>query len=219
MLAAKIDPELAQRVESLIAAQTANLKAADVVELVRAVLHSMDGDLSAAHLALHSELAGLVRYIKEIKSEVAALKPVQIAEEHIPTATNELDAIVEATEEATHAIMEAAEAIETVAAKLEGEVTETLADATTRIYEACSFQDITGQRIRKVVGALKAIEGKVEHLLAAFGEEGAGAPANASRAAPANPSGADPDKNLLHGPQLPQDAKKQDEIDALFKSA
>ena len=34
----------------------------------------------------------------------------------------------------------------------------------TRIYEACSFQDITGQRIGKVVTALKAIEGRVQQV-------------------------------------------------------
>ena len=44
-------------------------------------------------------------------------------------------------------------------------------DATTRIYEACSFQDITGQRITKVVKALHGIEEKVDAFVAAFGDE------------------------------------------------
>ena len=29
-----------------------------------------------------------------------------------------------------------------------------------QIFEACTFQDVTGQRIRKVVGSLKAIDEK-----------------------------------------------------------
>ncbi len=44
-----------------------------------------------------------------------------------------------------------------------------LQDATTRIYEACSFQDITGQRITKVVATLKTIERKVAHIIGTFG--------------------------------------------------
>ena len=50
-----------------------------------------------------------------------------------------------------------------------GEPAAKLQDATTRIYEACSFQDITGQRITKVVAALKAIEAKVAQIVATFG--------------------------------------------------
>ena len=44
-----------------------------------------------------------------------------------------------------------------------------LQEATTRIYEACSFQDITGQRITKVVSTLKTIEAKVASIVATFG--------------------------------------------------
>ena len=54
-----------------------------------------------------------------------------------------------------------------------------LQDATTRIYEACGFQDITGQRITKVVATLKAIERKVAQIVATFGGASTGARAMA----------------------------------------
>ena len=62
-----------------------------------------------------------------------------------------------------------------------------LQDAVTQIYEACSFQDITGQRITKVVTTLKAIEGKVAHIISTFGAEyraGGARPATVSPATP-----------------------------------
>ena len=59
---------------------------------------------------------------------------------------------------------------------LTGEPATKLQDATTRIYEACSFQDITGQRITKVVTTLKTIEAKVAQIVATFGSGDRAAP-------------------------------------------
>ena len=139
--------------------------------------------------------------------------------EYLPTATNELDAIVQATADATNEIMDATEAIERVSEKLEGESQDALMDATTRIYEACGFQDITGQRITKVVKALKEIEIKVDALVVAFGSElgplkSKEAPKPAQPAQPAKETPSDAD--LLHGPQPPGEGISQDEIDRLL---
>ena len=59
-------------------------------------------------------------------------------------------------------------------ATLDSAGAQMLQDATTKIYEACSFQDITGQRITKVVAALKAIDAKVSQIIATFEQPGAG---------------------------------------------
>ena len=72
------------------------------------------------------------------------------------TATEELDNVVEATEQATSEILQAAEEIQEVAWTLrekgaEAELCDTLDQRATDIYTACSFQDITGQRTAKVV--------------------------------------------------------------------
>ena len=86
-----------------------------------------------------------------------------------------------------------------------------LQDATTRIYEACSFQDITGQRITKVVATLKTIEAKVAHIIAAFSDRRHDA---GSEPLPEEP----PVMDLLHGPQLPANAMDQTDIDKLLAS-
>src|SRR5215469_6032722 len=139
-----------------------------VAEVVRAVLSTMTADLSVQEASLLSEVEALGQAIACAKAEIAALRVADITDNHIPFATDELDAIVEHTATATNAILNSCETLDDVAGSLSGEPATRLQDATTRIYEACSFQDITGQRITKVVAALKTIESKVTQIVATF---------------------------------------------------
>jgi len=181
-----------------------------VAEVVRSVLTSMRGDLSSGETTLLHEVEELGEMIANARHEIAALKVDDITGTHIPSATDELDAIVAHTAVATEAILESCEMLDNLATKSDGEVAAILQDATTRIYEACSFQDITGQRITKVVATLKKIDAKVLHLLSTFGK------GRGSRAALATDAQVDAD--LLNGPQLPQNAMDQSDIDALLAS-
>jgi chemotaxis protein CheZ len=179
-----------------------------VADVVRAVLTTMSGDLTARETSLLSEVESLGRTIAAAKSEIAALRVDDITLSDIPFATDELDAIVAHTASATHAILESCETLDAVAERLEGEQATQLQDATTKIYEACGFQDITGQRITKVVNTLKTIETKVGQLVSTFGESNYEVEA-------AVPSGA---AELLNGPQLPTNAMDQSDIDKLLAS-
>ena len=193
---------------------------AEIAEVVSALLAEMEGDLSEDNLKLFAELESLARYITAAKSEIAALRPDEITARHLPKATDELDAIVGATEEATNSILAAMESLENMVGDLPAEQGEKVTEAVTQVYEACSFQDITGQRITKVVTALKHIEEKVDALVAAFGDEIAKYKAthpDAEEAKPDQPA-KPTDADLLNGPQLPDDASKQAEIDALLAS-
>jgi len=142
-----------------------------VVDVVRAVLGTMHGDLNGTQTTLLAEVEELGRTIAAAKADIAALRVDDITGNHIPTATDELDAIVAHTAAATNQILEVCETLDDVGAKLRGKAKAQLQDATTRIYEACSFQDITGQRITKVVAALKTIEQKVAMLIYTFGDD------------------------------------------------
>ena len=96
---------------------------------------------------------------------------------------------------------------------LTGEPAAKLQDATTRIYEACSFQDITGQRINKVVATLKTIETKVTQIVATFG--------GGERSVPIAVAVEDTEATeaaLLNGPQHPTVAMDQSDIDKLLAS-
>ena len=178
------------------------------------MLDTMTGDLDGGDLRLYREIESLAEYIQAAKAEIAALRPGEIKTEFIASATDELDAIVGATEAATNEIMDAAERIEGLATMMDSEVAERMTEITTRIFEACTFQDITGQRIGKVVRMLKEIESRVETLVRAFGGEGAGGDKSAAASESASPA----DAHLLNGPQLPSNAVDQSEIDRLLAS-
>ena len=100
----------------------------------------------------------LAEVIAHARSEIATLAAGDMNGRHIPSATDELDAIVLHTAEATDAILEVCETLDEVADALDGELSARLQSATSRIYEACSFQDIVGQRISKIVATLKMID-------------------------------------------------------------
>ena len=181
-----------------------------VAEVVRAVLATMSGDLSAQETSLLAEVEALGHTIACAKAEIAALRFDDITDNHIPFATDELDAIVEHTATATNAILTCCETLDDVAGGLSGEPAAKLQDATTRIYEACGFQDITGQRITKVVATLKTIEEKVAFIVTTFGR---GSPREEG-VTPAET----PEETLLNGPQHPTVAMDQSDIDRLLAS-
>ncbi len=191
-----------------------------IADVVRSILESVSGDLSPTDLRLYRELEALAGYIHEAKAEIAALRPQDVKSDYIASATDELDAIVSATEDATNEILDAAERLEAIIPLLDAEVAEKLTEATTRIYESCNFQDITGQRISKVVKALKHIEEKVDALVSVFGAELGQAPVQAPAKSdkPAATDGKPTDEDLLNGPQLPTAATDQAEIDRLLAS-
>lgn len=186
---------------------------------VRAVLTSMAGDLTAKESALMAELEGLGRTIARAKAEIAALKVEDIRDAHIPSATDELDAIVDHTAHATNEILDCCETLEQMQSELSGEAADKLQSAVTRIYEACSFQDITGQRIGKVVTALKSIEARISAIVStAVGMPGPeAAPVAAPVAAPHDDKRTEGQK-LANGPQLPGAGVSQSEIDRLLAS-
>ena len=172
---------------------------------VREVLCSLSGDLTLREAALLGELHELGRTVARAKAEIAALSVDDITGQHIPSATDELDAIVQHTADATNEILDACERIEGIQGKIGKRPAADLGAEVTRIYEACSFQDITGQRIAKVVAALKAIERRIEAATA-------GAPPPQDAPAPPETEG----RRLAEGPQLPSAATSQDEIDRLL---
>ena len=219
MASGSVDPELAERLQEIGKNPEGKVNVSEIAEVVEAILGTMKGDLSAVDVKLYEELQSLSGFIDEAKADIASLRPDEVKDEFLPKAADELDAIVEATAEATNSIMDAVGEVEEVMGKLKGKNADKLMNATTTIYEACGFQDITGQRITKVVGALQHIEEKVDALLTAFGDEIAKYKAANPDPEPEPVEEAQPtDEDLLHGPQMKQEAMSQDDIDALLAS-
>lgn len=200
------------RIATLRAHPDQPIKAGEVVSLVESVIREIRGQVEAEGGDLLTELDSLATYMRNARTEISALGPTEIRNKHIPTATDELDAVVAATAAATGDILTAAETIEQVAGGLAPEASQPLSDAVTRLYEACSFQDITGQRITKVVRTLRHIESRIDRMILVFGEQLASQAVGDSADGAAAPSDAD----LMNGPQLPATANQQGDIDAIF---
>ncbi len=161
---------------------------------------------------VETQLRAMSDTIANARAEIAAIDGPDGTGNHVHEAKGELDAIVEATEHATSDILEAAEQLDEISAaiaELDGnsekaaELAETLGSVSAGIFMACSFQDITGQRISKVVKVLKELERRVALLL---GEEIQEGPEVDDR----------PDAHLLNGPSRDGEGVDQAEIDKLF---
>jgi chemotaxis protein CheZ len=177
----------------------------EVVEIIRSVLGKIDSNTEPT-AKLHQELSTLINYIDNMRTELAQIRSIEISHNHIPAASDELDAVVDETAKATGTIMDACEKIEKMAGEMDPPFSTGLSAAVTSVYEACGFQDITGQRITKVVKTLKSIESKITEILAAISQE------------PAPAKAAKEEKSLLNGPQLKGGGSTQEEIDKLLAS-
>ncbi len=153
-----------------------------------------------------TNLSGQLKGIREQIASVVA----------VPTAATrnsglELEAVVQATEAAANRIMEAAEAIGDWLrdGKNDPASMDAVNEKVNAIFEACSFQDITGQRIRRAIQHLQ----QVETMLTDMVPNGDGLPASAGVvvSAPYNNAGAVTMTQAAANPDLGQDA-----VDSLF---
>jgi len=173
------------------------------------------------------ELEALAGQLRALRSEMLEIQPRATREIHLQTANDELDAVVAATEAATNRILDAAEIVEGVAGEAEGESGARLGEATTQIYEACNFQDLSGQRIAKVVQAMRHVETTLDRILACTGAMSEAPAPKVDSGPETGPApgtdadsdpGADPDPDpddLLNGPASPGAADQAD-IDRLL---
>src|SRR5690348_14284914 len=89
-------------------------------------------------------------------------------------AAGELGAAIEAMEKATEKILRAAEGIDdcvkalaaTQMTDFEAGLAQDIQEYLVRIYEACNFQDLAGQRIGKVIGTLGLVENQLASVIA-----------------------------------------------------
>ena len=146
--------------------------------------------------------------------KIKGLHPEDIRDKYIPNIINELVAIRSSTETATSAILECAEDIETFSEQIPEETRDALQQYTTRILEASSFQDITGQRMGKVIRTLEQIEMTLDGILSLLGDEEASA--RYTDRINKQEIIKDPGE-ILEGPDLNQSPDKQQMIDEMFQ--
>ncbi len=155
------------------------------------------------------ELLDIADYIANLRDAIALLRANELTRDRLPMVNEELSEVVAATAGATNSIMGTAEAILGLP-----EGPDYRAEVETKIYdifEACAFQDITGQRIAKVAEAMSQLEGRLARFTSAVKARDA-AGIDEMEAGRRTRS----ESLLLNGPQMGGPATAQDAIDALF---
>jgi chemotaxis protein CheZ len=159
--------------------------------------------------------------ISRTKREIAVLHGKSFNGDEMSKVTGELGAVVGGTEEATQQILEAAEAIDQASSAMmkvnspdqQKLLSEEIQERVVSIFEACNFQDLTGQRIGKVMNTMKFIENHINVMMDIWGG------VDAIRAhAPPIIDDREGDARLLNGPKTDGDVghASQNDIDALF---
>ncbi len=192
----------------------------DVAGVTEVLLTTMQRYFTKIDTTIYTEFRNLAERIGQVRTEIAELNSDDVKDDKIPRAGRELEAIVQATEEASGTIMDAAEEIINADASDIEAYQATVVDACMRIFEACSFQDITGQRITKVVDTLTYIEERLQGLQTAWGpgeDEEAAATKKDGDVADLNNVDVETERaNLLSGPALAGEGIGQDDIDSLL---
>lgn len=165
------------------------------------------------------ELDSIYEAIHKTKREIATLHVSGCNGHELARVTDELDAVVFGTEGATEQILAAAEQLDTqatmLAKSLKGDNLDRVSDIqdqVVQIFEACNFQDLTGQRITKVVNTLRFVEERIIRMMDIWGG------IESFKEIEIELEHRMGDQSLLNGPALGQDENiaSQDDIDALF---
>jgi chemotaxis protein CheZ len=222
----RIEQTAAARLKPSVETAHDGLRHADIIEELRALRAALaaaalpaplrDG-MSGETSRLSSELnliAGAIRGGNDAGPAQAPLAEAGTPNKAMPRVAHELNAVVEGTERATQKILAAAEEIDTAAnnlsaalsGRLEQDLAQDIQDSVIKIFEACNFQDLIGQRVAKVLATLNYVEDHIGRVL----EEIKTATASRRR------YGA----SALHGPRLDGDPghASQDDVDAMFVS-
>jgi chemotaxis protein CheZ len=170
---------------------------------------------------LKVELDLIHEAISRTKREIAVLHGKSFSGEEMMKVTGELGAVVGGTEEATQQILEAAEAIDEAASAMakpqtvdqQARLSQDIQERVVTIFEACNFQDLTGQRISKVMTTMKFIEHHINVMMEIWG----GVDAIKAHAPPIVDERVG-DARLLNGPKGvgEEGHASQNDIDAMF---
>ncbi len=173
--------------------------------------------------AMRSDLDVMKEAITRTKAEIAALHRSEHSGKGMRRAADELDAVVASTEHATSTLLTVMEDIEQQAnilrathlGKSAQDNVDAILERVVVAYEACNFQDLTGQRISKIVNVMKFVEDHLDRVIAAWsGLE------SFRDVLGSGPEAIDPNDEsaLLNGPKLEEDPGHvdQSDIDALF---
>jgi len=162
---------------------------------------------------LQKEVLTLLEHVRCCQEGIARINQADGDNGHFQNMAEQLDAIVETTETATDGILVNLETIGNVTDSLRSAGKESEADkidaAITSAMEACTFQDITGQRVGKIRRSIQFAEERVSAMADAIGRDEIVKIANSMDD---TKLGKELEDALLKGPVLEGDGVSQDEM-------
>jgi len=201
-----------ERLVDFLRQKRENVTFHDIIELAEVAAQSLQSFFHAMDARVYGELREIARYIESMRHTIGMLQVNELKDSRIPSAGQELGAIVKSTEQATNTIMECAEAVMAADASDPAAYKELVDAKMMVIFEACSFQDITGQRIAKVVETLEHIETRVARFADVIQQKDLDGFLNEHER-----SRAERKKSLmLNGPQLEGRGNGQNAVDQLL---
>jgi chemotaxis protein CheZ len=175
---------------------------------------ALQADLREALGTLRATVAATAHPATDHSAPRGETERLGIDATHLTRIAQELDAVVGGTAQATQKILAAAEEIDQAAdnlsaalkGKIEQGAAQDIRDLVIRIFEACNFQDLIGQRVTKVMTTLGIVEDHIARVIAEI------------KKAPTSTPAVEEMPQYLHGPRLDFDRGHvtQAEIDAIF---
>ena len=185
----------------------------NIDDIVEKLVEVVKGQITTEEdMVAYEELQKISEQIQSTKKEVSNIDISVVSEDFVPSAASELSSITESTEKSTEKILDCSEQIQTIANSLDNEeAKQKIIEQCMQILEACNFQDITGQRINRVVSTLDEIESAINAMISTFGD-------GMKKQAASKKDIEKKDEDLLNGPQSDGEAPSQQDIDDLFDS-
>jgi len=223
----ELKSDIQKTIENLESKTEGSVPIEEVKELIRGVKDIFEGRFEGEDVHLYGELGELARFINEARKDLREFQPHLLTDQEIPDASDQLDAIVNQTEKATGSIMDSCEQLEGLNQRvidrlishnppLDEDVLAGVDDALTEsqnhitnIFESCNFQDLTGQRIMKIVKTLREVERQVLRMVVVFGLQNKSVDDDMRKKL-------EDEAELLEGPQLPGNSLEQDDIDDIL---
>ena len=194
-------------------AQDASLT--EVLHLAQSSVEILKEFLNRLDTIVGDDFHQIMEKISETRDDMQLLNTKETEVDPLANAENELKLVVKATEDATNRIMEAAETIMTADPQDPATYHQTVESNVMEIFEACSFQDITGQRINRVVETLDFVDYRIHKIANFLGIETEKERRDFDETAFLERLQRKDDL-ILHGPQDEGEGLSQNDIDDLF---
>ena len=211
-----VGAQFLEKIQALREKTGGKIDVKDIDSIIEKFMEMIKGHVTTnSDVSLYHEISKIKENLKKLRDEMDNLNPYKIYKKGIPGATAELTEITKNTETATNIILDSTEKIQNIAMALENkESSQQICDLAMKIFEACNFQDLTSQRITKVLRVLDEFDHLLNSIINNFSfdkkEDGsAGSDGLIDRVK---------DNITLHGPQLQNNAPTQSTIDELFGS-